>query len=63
MILNLEQEKIRKAEVKHRELLEKEKVPNFLWALTEGAQDVQVIHRQRDPILMVDGEVVAFWSE
>ena len=64
MILNLEQqEKIRKAEVKHRELLEKEKVPNFLWALTEGAQDVEVIHRRRDPILIVDGEVIAFWSE
>ena len=46
-----------------RELLEKEKVPSFLWNLTKGATDIQVIHKQRDPILMVDGEVVAFWSE
>jgi hypothetical protein len=62
MILNLEnQEKIRKAEV--QALLEKEQVPKLLWALTDGAQDVQVIHRQRDPILIVDGEVIAFWSE
>jgi hypothetical protein len=61
-VLNLEnQEKIRKAEV--QALLEKEQVPKFLWTLTEGAQDVEVIHRRRDPILIVDGEVIAFWSE
>jgi hypothetical protein len=46
-----------------RELLEKEKVPSFLWNLTKGATDIQVIHRQRDPILVVNGEVVAFWCE
>jgi len=61
MALNLEQEKIRKAEV--QALLEKERVPQFLWGLTEGAQDVQVVHKQRDPILIIDGEVIAFWSE
>jgi hypothetical protein len=45
------------------EKLERERVPRFLWPLVAGAEDVRVIHRARDPILVVDGEVVAFWSE
>ena len=46
-----------------QERLEREGVPRFLWPLAVGAEDVQVIHTARDPILILDGEIVAFWSE
>jgi hypothetical protein len=46
-----------------QEKLERERVPAFLWPLARGAEDVRVIHKERDPLLIVDGELVAFWTE